>query len=416
MALPQKSSGPVKVVPIQAIELDTVDFDEFIGRTEASETVEVRARVSGFIKSVEFEDGSTIAENQLLYKIEPDQYQAIYRQARSQIDLLSARSELAESKLVRAQKLIEAKAISQEEYEENVAAMKESQAAIVAAEADAGIAELDLKYTEVRAPIAGRIDRTLITPGNMVTGGLTQGTLLTRIVRNSPMFVYFDVDERSLLTYQRLLAERRQSSNETQASLKERKVPCFLQLQDENDFSHQGLLDFIENRADSDTGTIRVRGTFTNQDGLLTGGLFVRLRIPSTKGKYKAVLIPEMAIVSDQTAKSVFVIGSDKKVERRSIELGAQKSNLRVVTKGLQAGELIVLDGIQQMRDGATVEFTDSWKQRADSLYEKAKTEIQIPELSTIETAIPAEGSTAPAKASEANQPSATNSSDSGSK
>jgi RND family efflux transporter MFP subunit len=200
MALPQKSSGPVKVVPIQAIELDTVDFDEFIGRTEASETVEVRARVSGFIKSVEFEDGSTIAENQLLYKIEPDQYQAIYRQARSQIDLLSARSELAESKLVRAQKLIEAKAISQEEYEENVAAMKESQAAIVAAEADAGIAELDLKYTEVRAPIAGRIDRTLITPGNMVTGGLTQGTLLTRIVRNSPMFVYFDVDERSLLT------------------------------------------------------------------------------------------------------------------------------------------------------------------------------------------------------------------------
>jgi hypothetical protein len=149
---------------------------------------------------------------------------------------------------------------------------------------------------------------------------------------------------------------------------------------------------------------------------LLTGGLFVRLRIPSTKGKYKAVLIPEMAIVSDQTAKSVFVIGSDKKVERRSIELGAQKSNLRVVTKGLQAGELIVLDGIQQMRDGATVEFTDSWQQRADSLYEKAKTEIQIPELSTIETAIPAEGSTAPAKASEANQPSATNSSDSGSK
>lgn len=384
-----KREAPIPVVvPIRCMELETIDFAEFIGKTEAVQTVEVRSRVSGFIKEVLFLEGSDVKKGDILFKIEPDQYQAVLAQSDSRITLLDAQLELAQTKLARAKKLIDVSAISREEYDENVAAVKEANAKIAAAKADRVIAQLDVNYTDVKAEIDGRIDRAFITEGNVVSGGLVNGTLLTRIVQNNPMFVYFDVDERALLSYQRLLATRDSDSQEPK--LADNKYPCFMQLQDEQAFSRKGTLNFIENRADGATGTIRVRAQFDNQNNVLTGGLFVRIRIPMTLQPYKAVVIPEQAIITDQTAKSVLVIKADKKVERRPITIGSPKGELRVVTAGLQPGETIVLDGIQKVRVNEPVEFKSGWETAETSLYERAKAAQPTIDTAPVATELPA--------------------------
>ena len=376
------------VVPIRCIELETVDFADFIGKTEAAQTVEVRSRVSGFIKEVLFIEGSDVKKGDILFKIEPDQYQAVLAQSDSRITLLDAQLELAQTKLARAKKLIDVSAISREEYDENIAAVKEANAKIEAAKADRVIAQLDVNYTDVKAEIDGRIDRAFITEGNVVSGGLVNGTLLTRIVQNNPMFVYFDVDERALLSYQRLLATRDPATGKTQLSTD--NYPCFMQLQDEESFTRKGVLNFIENRADGATGTIRVRAQFDNQNNVLTGGLFVRIRIPKTLQPYKAVVIPEQAIITDQTAKSVLVINADKKVERRPITIGSPKGELRVVTAGLQPGETIVLDGIQKARVNEPVEFKSGWETAETVFYDRAKAAQPTIDTAPVATELPA--------------------------
>ena len=367
----QRQTPTPVIVPIRCIELDTIDFAEFIGKTEAFKTVEVRSRVSGFIKEVLFKEGADVKRGDILFKIEPDQYQAVLAQSESRITLLDSQLELAQTKLARAKKLIDVKAISQEELDENIASVKEANAKIAAAQADRAIAQLDVNYTDVKAEIDGRIDRALITEGNVVSGGLVGGTLLTRIVENNPMYAFFDIDERSLLGYQRLLAARSPTSQEPK--MVDNSYPCYMQLQDENAFERKGTLNFIENRADGATGTIRVRAQFDNQDNVLTGGLFVRIRIPKQLQSYKAVVIPEQAIVTDQTAKSVFVVTADKKIERRSITIGPQKGELRVISAGLQAGETIVWDGIQKVRVNEAVEFKSGWESAETEFYNRTK-------------------------------------------
>lgn len=369
-AIKREVPTPV-VVPIRSVELDTIDFAEFVGKTEAFKTVEVRSRVSGFIKQVLFTDGAQVKQGDILFKIEPDQYLAVLAQSESRITLLDSQRELAETKLARARKLIEASAISREEYDENVAALKEANAKIAAAKSDLAIAQLDVNYTDVKAEIDGRIDRAFITEGNVVSGGLLEGTLLTRIVNNSPMYVYFDVDERALLEYQRLLASRNVAN--PQPKMEDNVYPCFMQLQDETSFSRKGTLDFIENRADASTGTIRVRARFENPDNVLTGGLFVRVRIPRQLQPYKAIVIPEQAIITDQTAKSVLVINADRKAERRTVTVGPQKGELRVITAGLNVGETIVLDGIQKVRVNEAVDIKPGWQDAEKIFYQRAQ-------------------------------------------
>ena len=384
-----KREAPVPVVvPIHCIEMETVDFAEFIGRTDAYKTVEVRARVSGFIKQVLFTDGAEVKKDQVLFKIESEQYQAVLAQADSRIALLDAQLELANTKLARAKKLIDANAISREEYDENIAAVKEANASIAAARADREIALLDVNYTDVKAEMDGRIDRALITEGNVVSGGLFNGTLLTRIVENNPMYVFFDVDERSLLNYQRLLAVRDPSNQEPK--IVDNAYPCYIQLQDESTFNRKGTLNFIENRADAATGTIRVRAQFENHDNVLTGGLFVRIRIPKQLQPYKAIVVPEQAIITDQTAKSVLVVGTDRKVEKRSISIGEQKGQLRVVADGLKPGEMIVLDGIQKVRVNEAVELKAGWETAEAAFYDKAKASQPQLDSAQVSTELPA--------------------------
>src|SRR3954468_7718845 len=236
-AAPAASEQPtpkVTVMPVASHE--TIDADEYTGQTEASESVEIRARVFGYLKSIEFQDGDFVKEGQTLFTIEPDEYQAIHQQSLSRIDLNAANLALAKAKHARNEQLVRTGAVTREEYEETLAAVQSSEAAITAAKADANKTAVDLKYTVLKAPISGRIDRAFVSKGNLLTGGMSSGTLLTKIVNEQPMYVYFDVDERSLLRYMRQRTESRQTAP---GSLRDENLVCHLQLADENDFPHE---------------------------------------------------------------------------------------------------------------------------------------------------------------------------------
>jgi multidrug efflux system membrane fusion protein len=350
---PEKAEQPVPKVTVTAVVAhETIDADEYTGQTEASETVEVRARVFGYLKSIDFKDGDHVKEGQTLFTIEPDEYQAIHQQSLSRIDLNAANLALAKAKHARNEKLVTTGAVSREEYEETLAAVLSSEAAITAAKADANKTAVDLKYTVLTAPISGRIDRAFVSKGNLLTGGMSSGTLLTKIVNEQPMYVYFDVDERSLLRYMRRRGETRESAP---GSLREEELKCFLQLADEPDYSHEGLVDFAASEVSTSTGTARIRAVFKNEDRSLASGLFVRVKVPVSK-PYEALMIPEQALATDQNIKFVYVVGADGAATRRNIELGAQRGEMRIVTSGLEAGERVIVKGLQRVKPGQKVE------------------------------------------------------------
>lgn len=352
---PTTAEQPVPKVTVTPVaKLEITDSDEYIGRTEASEIVEVRARVFGYLKDIGFKDGDMVeADKTVLFTIEPDEYQAIHDQSVSRIALNDAKLELAKSKLARNEKLYEKGAVSKEELEETAAAVKETEAMILAAKADAERSALDLKYTSVVAPISGRVDRAYVSKGNLLTGGLANGTLLTKIVQEQPMYVYFDIDERSLLRYKRM----RSPEDTTQApgSLRDLNMACFVQLADEKDFPHEGVLDFASAEVNVSTGTARIRGVFKNEDRMLNSGLFVRIRVPISK-PYEALLIPERALATDQSIKFVYIVDKDGIAKRQNVDLGGQRGDMRIIKSGLKAGDNIIVKGLQRVRPGQKVE------------------------------------------------------------
>jgi len=248
--------------------------------------------------------------------------------------------------------LIKNQALSQEEYDESVAALREAEAAIATAQADADRTAVDLKYTTVKSPINGRIDRAVVSRGTLLTGGTGSGTLLTKVVNEQPMHVYFDVDERSLLRYMR---QRGAQSESAPGSLRDQNMVCYVQLADEKDFPHAGVLDFAASEVEAGTGTARIRAVLPNQDRALASGLFVRVRIPTGK-PYQALLIPEQSLLTDQSIKYVYVVGDDGSATRRAVELGAQRGDLRIVKSGLSAGDRVIVKGQQRVRPGQKVE------------------------------------------------------------
>jgi RND family efflux transporter MFP subunit len=348
---PSASSAPppppvtVAVVPAR----DVTDWDEFSGRLEAVNAVEIRPRVSGYITRVAFAEGKEVRKGEVLFEIDPRPYQADL--ARAEAELAQARSgaALAARDVERAQKLVDVQAISREEFDSRTSAETQGGAAVRGAEAAVETARLNLEWTRVRSPISGRVSRAEVTPGNLVQAGPPTATLLTTVVSLDPIYAYFDADEQAYLRYSGLARDGSRPSS------REGRTPIYMGLANEDGtFPHKGYVDFLDNQLDPTTGTIRARAVFSNKDHLFTPGLFARIKLEGS-GKYRAALVPDRAIGTDQDKKFVLVLKPDSTVDYRTVQPGPLVDGLRVVRSGLQGGERIVVNGLQRVRPGMKV-------------------------------------------------------------
>lgn len=311
-------------------------WDTFNGRVTAVESVELRPRVSGYVQRVAFDEGQEVKKGDLLFVIDPRPYKAALDQAQAQLQRAHAEAKLAQAQDARAQTLIEAKAISREEFETRKAASAQGNAGVRAAEAAVAAAKLDLQFTQVRAPIDGRISRAMVTEGNLAQA---DQTLLTTLVSQDPMYVYFESDEQTYLRYAELARQgkRTRSSN-----------PVRIGLANETGFPHEGTVDFVDNQVDPATGTIRARAVLPNPDRVFTPGLFARVQVRGS-GEFEAMLIDDKAVLTDQDRKYVYVLGADNKAERKDVELGRMIDGLRVVESGLAAKDKVIVHGVQKV-------------------------------------------------------------------
>lgn len=339
---------PPQVTVAAVLEREINEWDEFTGRMQAVETVEIRPRVSGQVQRVAFEEGKEVKKGDVLFVIDPRPYRAELDRAAAELERTRTRAALATRDLERARFLIEKQAISQEEFDLRTSSLEENQAAIRAAEAQVADASLDVEWATVRSPIDGRVGRAEVTEGNLVESGPGEATLLTTVVSLDPMYVYFEGDEQTYLRYGQL------ARSGSRASSRDVENPIFLGLANEEGFPHEGYVDFVDNQLDPSTGTIRARAVFSNADRLFTPGLFARLKLVGS-GRYTARLIRDSAIGTDQDKKFVLVLQPDSTVEYRRIEPGRVVEGLRIVTSGLEGGEKIVVNGLQRVRSGIKV-------------------------------------------------------------
>jgi RND family efflux transporter MFP subunit len=326
------------------------EWDEFSGRLASPETVEVRARVSGYINHVHFKEGSEAKQGDLLFTIDQRPYQAVVDRAKAELAAARARAELAQGEAKRAEGLVANKAISTDLFETRMKSATEANAVVRSAEAALTTAELDLEFTEVRAPISGRISNARITAGNLVTGGNTAGaTLLTTIVSLDPIYCYIDADEASVLKYRQMYRDG------------VRKIPLIdpiaaeMGLGNEQGFPHKGKIDFVDNQLNPATGTIRARGVFPNADKLMSPGFFARLRIPGP-GEYRAMLIRDSAILSDQGKSYVLTVNETNAATYRAVTTGPLLDGLRIVREGLKENDRVIVSGLMSARPGLTVQ------------------------------------------------------------
>jgi RND family efflux transporter MFP subunit len=344
-AVPQAAPAP-QVTVAQAISRKVTEFDEFTGRFEAVERVEIRPRVSGYISSLNFTDGSEVKKGDVLFVIDPRPYVAERDRARAQLAQARSQLVLAKSERERATKLLSQHAISQEELDTRSAGDEEAQANVAAAQAALDAAALNLEFTRVTAPISGRISRALVTSGNFVSNGQT---LLTTLVSLDPIYVTFDGDEQAYLKYAKRAREAAHGAADGT------RDPVQVGLADENGYPHQGTMVFVDNALDPATGTIRNRALLDNHERVFTPGLFARIRLLGGL-QHEAVLVNDSAIGTDQTVRYVLVVGAGSKVEYRPVQLGPVIDGLRVVQSGLAPGETIVVNGLQRVRPGAQVQ------------------------------------------------------------
>lgn len=326
-------AAPVSVAP--AVQREVADREEFSGRLEATEFVELRPRVAGTIERVHFADGALVKQGALLFTIDPRPFEAEVARASSQRAAALARAELARQELARAQQLLDAKAVSKQEFDQLSAGSRTAEADIAAAEAALRVAQLNLGYTQVRAPIAGRLSRANVTAGNLVNAEV----VLTTLAGTEKIYAYFDGSEQ---TYLRVRA--------TGA-----KAPTVaMGLADEAGHPHEGRIDFVDNRLNPQTGAIRLRATFDNASGRFTPGLAVRLTMATSK-PYTATLVPERAIGTDQSKKFVYVVGEDQRPQFREVRPGLLIGGMRVVTGGVKPGEHVIVEGLQRVIPGLPV-------------------------------------------------------------
>lgn len=344
----QPAAGAPPVTVAQPTKRTVTDWDEFTGRFDAIEQVQIRARVTGFVTNVVFNDGDIVKAGDLLYVIDARQYQAVAEQARGQLADAKAKVDLAERELARAESLIKTQAVAETIVDQRRQQLQSAQAVALQAEGALQRADLDVEFTKIRAPINGRVSRHLVTVGNLVQGSESGATLLTSIVSLDPIHVYFDMDESIYIKNSRLWFEGKRPSSRDTAN------PVQIMLSGETKPSHQGAVDFLDNRLDVGTGTLRGRALVKNQDLSILPGQFARVRVLGS-APYEALLLPDTAIATDQSRKIVFVVNADNVAEARSVVLGPLDDGLRVIREGLKADDRVVIDGLQRVRIGAKV-------------------------------------------------------------
>ena len=327
---------PPEVSVAQVLNKDVSRWDEFTGRVTAIETVELRPRVSGYVQQVAYQEGQEVKKGDLLFVVDPRPYKARLAQAEADLERARAEARLAQMQDKRAQTLVEAKAISREEFETRRAASTQGDAAVRAAEAAVENARLDLQFTSVRSPINGRAGRAMVTEGNLANADTT---LLTTIVSQDPVFVYFESDEQSFLRYQELARKGERA---------ETKNPVRVGLASEQGYPHEGTVDFVDNQVDPSTGTIRARAVLKNPDRIFTPGLYARVQLQGS-GQFKAMLIDDKAVLTDQDRKYVYVLGEKNAATRKDVKLGPVIDGLRVVTSGLAPSDKVIVHGVQKV-------------------------------------------------------------------
>ncbi len=340
--------GPMPVTVAKPLVKNITDWDEYTGRFEAVERVDVRARVSGFLESVHFREGQMVEKDQVLFIIDPRPFQAELDAAKAAVEAAETAFNLAVTELKRAERLVSRNNIARETVDQRRAARETARAEILSAKARVRSAELNLEFTQVRAPFKGRISDARVDVGNLVEGGTAQSTLLTTLVSTDPILFTFTASEAEFLKYTRLdLSGQRESSREN-------PNPVYVRLADETDWSREGQMYFVDNELSPDTGTIRGKAIFDNPDDLLTPGVFGRLRLVGS-APYDAILIPDDAVISDQSQKMVLVVGDDAVVQPKPVTLGPRHNGLRVVRSGLGADERVIMRGVQRARPGGKV-------------------------------------------------------------
>lgn len=334
---------PPAVTVARPISRNIVDHADFTGQLAAVDNVDIRPRVTGYIDRIVFKEGDLVKAGELLEVIDPRPYQAALDQATGQLRQAEAQQKLGEANFARAQDLRAKNVIATQDFDTAVAQKNQSEAQVVAAQAAVNAAQLNLGFTEIKAPVAGRISRQLVTVGNLVQA---DQTTLTNIVSVDPIYAYAEVDENTVLRYEQLMAQG------SVPDARKAKVPISIALGDQTNFTHEGVIDFVDNKIDPATGTLQIRGKFPNANGLLLPGMFVRVRVPTSQ-PYDALLIADQAVISDQGLKFVYVVTADKKANQVRVTLGPLVDGLRVVREGLKPDDEVVVDGIVKVRPGA---------------------------------------------------------------
>ncbi|WP_020406795.1 efflux RND transporter periplasmic adaptor subunit [Hahella ganghwensis] len=343
----QTSQPPLPVVDVAPVINETItEWDEFTGRLEATETVTLRPRVSGYVEHVAFEEGALVKKGDLLFEIDARPYQAEVSRLRAELKSAQSRLALATNDLERAQSLESQNAISIEQVDNRAADKDQAGAQVEATAAALESALLNLSYTKVKAPISGRVSQAVITEGNYVQAGQSE---LTSLVSTDKVHAYFDADEQTYLEYRSMRQAQSDSGVETS------KTPVFMRLANEDSYPHLGHVDFIDNQINPQTGTIRARAVFDNTDNQFTPGLFVRVKLAASP-QYEAVLINDRAVGTDLNNKYVLVLTEDNRVNYRGIQLGPKIDDMRIVRAGLNGDEKIVVNGLQRVRPGAQVQ------------------------------------------------------------
>ena len=346
---PAPSQGPLPVNVVTAIEKEVNEWDEFTGRLEAVEFVEIRPRVSGYITEIRFNAGAIVKKGDLLYVIDPRPYQADFDRAAAEVERMDAQLKLAQIELNRAKELRDKNTISASEFDQKAATYQGSAAAKSSAEAAKNSAALNLEFTQIKSPIDGRVSDARITLGNLVQPGAGPESVLTTVVSVDPIYAKVDADENAVLKYVKLSEEGKRVSARTA------QIPAFVELGNEADFPHEGYIDFVDNRLDPGTGTIRARVVLKNWNpNFITPGFFARVRVAGAT-PYRAALIDDRVVSSQQGLKYAFVVKPDNTVERRTLETGPLFEGKRIVKRGLKDGEKVVSTRLQLLQAGMSV-------------------------------------------------------------